>query len=265
MQDKLHIALLQSDIYWHQTDANLGALEEKIWSIHDAVDLVVLPEMFTTGFTMASQKMSEVMNSKTFRWMKQQAAQTKAVVTGSYIVRDGQQHFNRLIWMRPDGTFDLYDKKHLFRMAGEDERFSPGNKKLITELKGWKICPLICYDLRFPIWCKNIYDQNSGHLQYDILLFVANWPQPRIAAWNSLLRARAIENHCYSVGVNRVGKDGHDVPYNGHSAVYDPKGNEMLLMGSDEQVSIVSIESAPLLRYREKFPAYLDEEGFSIV
>jgi omega-amidase len=265
MQDTLTIALLQSDIHWHQIDANLAMFEEQIWSLEEQQDLILLPEMFNSGFTMASDEMSEVMNSKTFRWLKQQAEQAKAVITGSLIIREGRKHFNRLVWMRPDGSYEIYDKKHLFRMVGEDKHFTAGNAKIIVEVKGWKVCPLICYDLRFPVWSKNRYDREANALDYDVLLYLANWPEPRVSAWNCLLQARAIENHAYCVGLNRIGMDGHELPYNGQSAIYDPKGQELLHMSDVESARTFTLKSEPLKRYREKFPAYLDEEDFTIL
>lgn len=262
MQD-LKISLIQTPLHWHDAQANLGMLEEKIWQIEEPVDLIILPEMFNSGFTMKAQEVAEMMNLTTFKWMKQMASQSGAVVTGSVVIRDGKDYFNRLIWMRPDGTHETYDKRHLFRMADEHHTYTAGDKRLICELKGWKICPMVCYDLRFPVWSRNLSDEN-GKMAFDLLLYVANWPAPRAGAWDILLKARAVENLCYTAGVNRTGEDGNGVPYAGHSGVYDPKGETVSFMDDKEEISTVTLSGAELLRYREKFPAYLDADSFSL-
>ena len=261
MQD-LKIALVQTSLYWEDKEANRAQLEEKIFSISEQVDLIVLPEMFNTGFSMEAQKLAEPMKLHTFKWMQQMAAQKQAVITGSYIVNDGGDYFNRLIWMHPDGSYEQYDKRHLFRMAEEHQHFSMGKQDLIVELKGWKIKPLVCYDLRFPVWSRNTVKQEE--LAYDLLLYVANWPAARVSAWDALLKARAIENLSYSLGVNRVGEDGKGIPYNGHSAVYNFKGESLLDLGEEEQVKIISLSAEELKRGREKFPAHLDADNFSL-
>ena len=261
MQD-LKIALVQTSLFWEDKEANRAQLEEKIFSISEQVDLIVLPEMFNTGFSMEAQKLAEPMKLHTFKWMQQMAAQKQAVITGSYIVNDGGDYFNRLIWMHPDGSYEQYDKRHLFRMAEEHQHFSMGKQDLIVELKGWKIKPLVCYDLRFPVWSRNTVKQEE--LAYDLLLYVANWPAARVSAWDALLKARAIENLSYSLGVNRVGEDGKGIPYNGHSAVYNFKGESLLDLGEEEQVKIISLSAEELKRGREKFPAHLDADNFSL-
>jgi len=253
---QLKLALIQSDIHWHEINANLAMFEEKIWQLNEQVDVIVLPEMFQTGFTMKTS-LAEPMNLTTFKWMKQMAAQTKAVVTGSYMVKENGKVFNRLLWMQPDGNFDTYDKAHLFRMSTEDQFFDEGKKRLIVEWKGWKICPMICYDLRFPVWSRNT------NLGYDLLLYVANWPAVRISAWDALLKARAIENLSYCVGVNRVGGDGNDIAYNGHTAAFDPKGNSLCSSEVDE-IKLLELDKNELLRYRDKFPAQLDADAFNL-
>lgn len=252
----LKLALIQSDIHWHEVNANLAMYEEKIWEIEEQVDVIVLPEMFQTGFTMETS-LAEPMNLTTFKWMKQMAAQKKAVVTGSYIVRVGEQVFNRLVWMQPDGHFKTYDKAHLFRMSSEDQHFDEGKERLIVEWKGWKICPMICYDLRFPVWSRNT------NLDYDLLLYVANWPAVRITAWDALLKARAIENLSYCIGVNRTGKDGKQIDYNGHTGVYGPKA-ENFAFSEVEEIVLVELQAEELVRYREKFPAQRDADQFSL-
>jgi len=257
MQENLRLTLIQSDIYWRQPEANLAMFEEKIWEIEGQTDVIVLPEMFQTGFTMEHEGISEPMNLTTFKWMKQMAAQTKAVVTGSYIVREKAGVFNRLIWMQPDGDFKTYDKRHLFRMANEHNHFSGGTERLIVQWKGWKICPQICYDLRFPIWSRNV------DLSYDMILYVANWPAVRVNAWDTLLKARAMENVAYAVGLNRVGKDGEGIEYNGHSAAYSPKG-ETLAFSESEEIINITLSKSNLTNFREKFPAHLDADDFEI-
>lgn len=238
-------------------------LEEKIWTIPGKTDLIILPEMFSTGFTMEVAKLAEPMNLTTLKWMRQQSASFNAAITGSFIVKEGGCFFNRLIWMRPDGRYETYDKRHLFRMANEDDFFSAGEKRIIVELNGWKICPLVCYDLRFPVWSRNTRT-DADHLDYDILLYVANWPQARINAWDILLQARAMENLSYCIGVNRTGPDGNDIPYNGHSAIYDPKGVAIAHLGEEEKIETIILDYADLEDFRKKFPAHRDADRFRI-
>ncbi len=257
MED-LSLALVQSDIHWHEVGANLAMYEEKIWQITEAVDVILLPEMFQTGFTMEHESVAEPMNFTTFKWMKQMAAQKKAVVCGSFIVKEDGKVFNRLIWMQPDGECQTYDKRHLFRMADEHHHFNMGEEKLIVEWKGWKICPMVCYDLRFPVWSRNV------DLNYDLLLYVANWPAVRVNAWDTLLEARAIENVSYSVGLNRVGKDGKDIAYNGHSGAYSPKGEQLAFSEDKECILMLELSANELQSFREKFPAHLDADKFDI-
>ena len=262
MQD-LVVALIQSDLHWHQPDANLAMFEEKIWSLETKPDVIILPEMFTTGFTMAAKELAEPMGTRTFKWLQQQAAHTGAAVAGSYIVKEGGHFYNRLLWVTPEGDYSVYDKRHLFRMAQEDRTYTSGTERLVVTWKGWRICPQICYDLRFPVWSRNRV--NQGVLEFDLLIFVANWPMPRISAWDVLLRARAIENTCYSIGVNRVGEDGLEVKYNGHSAVVDPKGNVMYFEEGREAIQTVTLSSRSMLELREKFPVHLDADTFKIL
>lgn len=257
MQD-LHVALIQSDLYWESPEANRAMFEEKIWQIKKPVDIIILPEMFTTGFSMQAVALAEVMNMSTFKWMKQMAAQTEAVLVGSYIVKEGEDYYNRLLWMQPDGAYDFYDKKHLFRLGQEHENYRPGTSKIIKEWKGWRICPLICYDLRFPVWSRNVAQG------YDLLLYVANWPIPRIHAWDTLLQARAIENIAYSIGVNRLGKDGGGMEHPGHSAIYNYKG-EVLAKSINEATTLqYTLSKSELLQFRERFPFHLDADNFEL-
>ena len=259
----MHITLLQADLYWHDPVANRAMLEERIFNLSEQTDLIVLPEMFTTGFTMDARAVAEPMNLTTFRWLKQMAAQTGAVVTGSYVVQEGGQFFNRLIWMQPDGKFDTYDKRHLFRMAGEDAIYTAGTHRIIKEWKGWRICPLICYDLRFPVWSRNT-DGQSQEFAYDLLLYVANWPAVRRTPWNALLQGRAIENLSYVVGVNRVGTDGNGHPYTGDSTIIDFKGEVLFRHSDTEIIHQQTLSLDDLQAFRAKFPANLDADSFVI-
>jgi omega-amidase len=256
--NNLKIAAIQTDIYWENITANLANLEEKMATIASQQDLILLPEMFNTGFSMNSKSLAEPMNSTTFKWLKQMANKHKAVVTGSYIVSDKGEQFNRLVWMQPDGQFDSYDKRHLFRMGGENEFYSSGKKRIIKQIKGWNICPLICYDLRFPVWSRN---RNN---EYDLLIYVANWPKPRAHVWSNLLVARALENQSYVVGLNRVGVDGMGLSYSGDSAIIDFKGHAITSNSDSESILFAEISKTELTDFRTKFPAYLDADEFEI-
>lgn len=259
----LRVTLVQTAVHWHSIEANLAMLEEKLWQLDGPTDLVVLPEMFTTGFTNDAPTLAEPMNSRTFRWMKQMAAQWQAVLVGSYIVREKNAYYNRLLWMEPDGSFAHYDKRHLFRLSGEQNVYSPGNERLIRSWKGWNICPLICYDLRFPVWCRNQVT-DTGELAYDLLLCVANWPAVRSDAWMTLLRARAIENQSYVLGVNRVGNDGNEIDYDGNSTVMNAEG-DILSRSVDEEVLLsVTLSYEELQAQRQRFPVHLDADRFSM-
>ncbi|MBX2841918.1 MAG: amidohydrolase [Flammeovirgaceae bacterium] len=258
----LNIALVQSELYWENIEANLNNLEETFWGNQKKLqdcDLIILPEMFNTGFSMDAAKLAEPMNFTTFRWLTQMAAQQKATIMGSFIVKEAGAYYNRLILMRPDGSFEQYDKRHLFRMANEHHHFAGGSQKLIFEINGWKICPMVCYDLRFPVWSRNTQEN-----PYDCLIYIANWPARRASAWNGLLPARAIENLCYTVGVNRIGKDGNAIEYAGDSKVCDYLGNNLLDLKSEAKVEVFSLNKEKLIAYREKFPAHLDQDQFTI-
>lgn len=260
MED-LRITFIQTELYWQDPASNRAMLEEKIAEIEEETDLVVLPEMFTTGFTMDVQGLAEHPNSHTGRWLKMMAGQCGTPICGSYMVREGKDHYyNRFVWVLPDGTTYHYDKRHLFRMAGEHQVFSMGEEWLSLELKGWKIRPMVCYDLRFPVWCRN------QDLAYDLLLVVANWPDARVRAWDTLLEARAIENLSYCAGLNRVGEDGRGIAYSGHSAVYSPKGETLWAAEpSKSSTETVAIPWEPLRKLREKFPAHHDADRFMLV
>ncbi len=263
MED-LSIALIQSALHWENSVANLAMFEEKIWKVDKGTDIIVLPEMFSTGFSMKPSGLAEMMNQNTFKWMKQMASQTGALMIGSFIAKEQGSFFNRLLWMEPDGSYRVYDKRHLFRMADEHKVYTPGESKFIGTWKGWNIFPLVCYDLRFPVWSRNGWNSADKRMNYDVLIYVANWPQPRVTQWDTLLRARAIENLSYAVGVNRVGDDGNGVPYNGHSAIVGPKGEEIFSAGEVEMIKTVKLSYDDLMAHRTKFPAYLDADNFSI-
>ncbi len=260
----MNITLVQTDLHWQDPVANRAMLEEKLFTLPEPTDLIVLPEMFTTGFTMDAHAVAEPMNLTTFKWLKQMAEQTNAVVTGSYVVQESGTFYNRLIWMEPDGQFAQYDKRHLFRMAGEDKTYSAGTSRLVREWRGWRICPLVCYDLRFPVWSRN-KQIAPNQLDYDLLLYVANWPAVRQAPWDTLLQARAIENLSYVAGVNRVGEDGNrDVgpgnPHRGGSALIDFKGEVLFRQYDTETVHQQTLSLGELQAFRAKFPAYLDAD-----
>ncbi len=260
---QLNISLVQHELYWEAPEQNRNSLTTAIAKLKQT-DLIILPEMFTTGFTMNVSEQAEEMEGPTHVWMYQMAQQHQAVICGSIIVKEKNQYFNRLLWMLPDGNYEYYDKKHLFSMAGEDEYFEAGAQRLITQLKGWKICPLICYDLRFPVWSRNTTPSHG--YQYDLLIYIANWPSPRTSAWEKLLDARAIENLCYVAGVNRIGKDGKGLTYNGASRLIDMKGNTLLSGDRNEAfVKSFTIDLTELNKFRAKFPAIKDADPFQLI
>jgi|TARA_B110000495_G_C22975388_1_gene572819 predicted amidohydrolase len=260
----LKITLIQSDLYWENIEANLAHFEEKIWDISGETDLIILPEMFSTGFTTNAEKLSEPPHSKTFRWMVQMANQKKAVIMGSYIVKEKNNYFNRLYAMYPEGKYGQYDKKHLFALGGEQAFFEPGVEKSIITIKGWKICPLICYDLRFPAWSRS--RSNGPDLyEYDLLIYVASWPKMRINAWDTLLSARAIENQSYCVGVNRTGIDGNGLEYLGHSGVYDFLGDRQADLGTSVTTSTTVLSKESLDLFRSKLPFQKEADSFNFL
>lgn len=256
MQD-LTVTIIQSDLVWENVAANLAQFEQKINDINQPTDLILLPEMFTTGFTMESEKFAETIDGRTMQWMAQMAQNTKAVIAGSIIIKEKNKYYNRLIWMRPNCSYQSYDKRHLFAMGGEHEKFTAGNKRLIVELKGWKICPMVCYDLRFPAWARNTED-------YDLLIYVANWPLPRIKHWQTLLTARAIENQSYTIGVNRIGTDNFGNYNSGHSAIIDPKGEVLFEKTHSAAIHTHKISKKYLAKVRESLPFLGDRDEFEI-
>lgn len=257
----LKVTILQTELHWENIDENLKMFSSKLDAITDAGDLIVLPEMFTTGFTMNPEKYSESMNGKAVMWMKEQAKKNNCVITGSFACVEDGNYYNRLVWMKADGNYSVYDKRHLFTMASEHEHYTAGARKIIEDLNGWKICPLICYDLRFPVWSRN-----TTHTQYDVLIYVANWPERRAHPWKTLLLARAIENQSYVIGVNRVGKDGNEISHSGDSAIIDFKGEVKSIISAHEIVAeTINLSYQELLEFRKQFPVLNDADGFSIV
>lgn len=260
MQD-LRILIVQQDTVWHNPEANRQRLDELI-KASERVNLIVLPEMFTTGFSMESKVLAETMDGPTHTWMQEKAYESGAAICGSVIIEKGGEYYNRFLWVNPDGLTITYDKRHLFRMADEHDHYSPGHLNVIIDHLGWKIRPQICYDLRFPVWSRN--KLVDGLHEYDILLNVANWPEARVAAWETLLKARAIENHAFMVGVNRLGVDGNNVRYSGQSAIYGPKGNTITNLGNQPVANVTTLKYADLAHYRQHFPAQLDADNFEI-
>ncbi|HWB63673.1 MAG TPA: amidohydrolase [Chitinophagales bacterium] len=255
----LKVTLIQANLHWEDVDANLIMFGEKIAGLKEATDLIVLPEMFSTGFSMNVAKLAEPMNnSKAIKWMRKMAAGKNAVITGSLMLEDGGAFYNRLIWMLPNGTFEQYDKRHLFSLSNEEKLYTPGNERIMVELKGWRVCPLVCYDLRFPVWSRN---EPHG---YDLLLYVANWPERRIYAWKQLLVARAIENQSYVIGLNRVGNDGNDIYHSGDSMVVDALGNVLYHKQHDEDVFTTELNYEELEKTRKALPFLKDADSFIV-
>ena len=253
----MKIALVQTETDWHDAAANRRRFDAWFEQVEPDTDLVVLPEMFSTGFTMDSREVAETMDGPTVAWLRDRAAALDAVLVGSVVIRAGERWFNRLVWMAPDGTATTYDKRHRFRMAGEHEHYDAGAERVVVRLDDWRVCPLICYDLRFPVWSRNRGD-------YDVLIYPANWPAARQGHWNGLLRARAIENQCFAIGVNRVGTDGNGVVYRGGTAVYDFEGTPLVEVFDDEQLVHVRLDRQGLDRYRAAFPAWRDADDFDL-
>ena len=258
MNSHLRVTLVQSDLAWRDPAENRRRLAAHFRGLAGHTDLVVLPEMFSTGFCMDSAALAEPMDGPTVGWMREEAAATGCAIAGSLIVRDGDRHHNRLVWARPDGALAHYDKRHLFRMAGEHEHFAAGSARLVADLKGWRVCPLVCYDLRFPVWSR-------GADAFDLMLYVANWPAARRSAWRALLPARAVENQCYVAGVNRTGSDGQGIAYAGDSTVHDYLGQCVADLGAEPGTVSVTLDRAALHRYREKFPAWRDADPFQLL
>ena len=258
--ENLKITLIQTALHWEDPEANLKMFDEKINNIKEDTHLIVLPEMFTTGFAIERKHIAEEHGGKGLLWMLQKSKEKNCVITGSIAVKENGKLYNRLYWVKPNGTFKTYDKPHLFRMANENNHFSPGNNKIICELNGWKICPLICYDLRFPVWSRNKWDEHNN-AEYDVLLYVANWPKVRNFPWESLLVARAIENQCYTIGLNRIGPDGNNIPHSGNSVVLNPRGEQICKIHEDSEKSVTSeLDYTYLETFRNQFPVGMDAD-----
>lgn len=259
----LTITTIQTDLIWEDKQANLQQLEEKINSIEERTEIIVLPEMFSTGFTMQPQLFAETMEGETVEWMKRIASNKRIVLTGSIIIKEEDKFYNRLIWMLPNGDYGLYNKRHLFAYAGENEHYAAGNKRLIASVKGWKINLQVCYDLRFPVWARQSPQENTVP-EYDVLIYVANWPERRSHAWKTLLCARAIENQCYVVGVNRVGVDGNKINHSGNSLAIDPLGEVLYHKADEEDIFTITLQRERLEEVRKKFPFWKDADHFII-
>lgn len=254
----LRVTIVQTVLHWEKIADNLKHFDSLLHGVSET-DLIVLPEMFTTGFSMNTKDFAEDMNGSAVQWMKQKAASKNAVITGSVMIREGEKTYNRLLWVSPDGLVQHYDKRHLFRMGNEHEHYAAGSSKIFPEVKGWKICPLICYDLRFPVWARN----QMPH--YDVLVYVANWPEARRHPWKTLLTARAIENQSYVIGVNRIGTDEREIAHAGDSCVCDPTGHWISnTVPYKESVETVLLSRKELDQFREKFPVLLDGDSFNM-
>ena len=274
----LTITTIQSNLIWEEKAANLRLLEQKIAGIEEKTEIVVLPEMFNTGFSMRPEILAETMEGETVEWMKRVSRENGIVLTGSIMIEEAGNYYNRLIWMLPNGQYGHYDKRHLFAFGEEDKHYSPGNKRLVASVKGWKINLQVCYDLRFPVWARQApsHELRSFPLQgtpkgeerpaveYDVLIYVANWPERRSHAWKTLLCARAIENQCYVVGVNRTGTDANNIYYSGNSLVIDPLGQVLYHMADEEDVNTITLQKELLEDVRSKFPFWKDADDFNI-
>lgn len=257
--ENLKITVFQGYLFWEKIDQNLQNIELRLGNIREKTDLIILPEMFNTGFTMNAVQLAEPMGGKTMQWMHKIAKQFDCVITGSLIVEESGKYYNRLIWMQPDGVCNYYDKRHLFALGKEHETYTPGTKRLIVELKGWKICPVICYDLRFPVWLRNV------NAEYDLLLIVANWPEKRALHWRTLIPARAVENQCYVIGVNRVGHDGNEIYHSGDSTCVDPNGNTIYYKRDEEDVYTFTIVGDEVVKIRRQMPFLRDADNFNLI
>jgi omega-amidase len=259
MQDTLRLTLLQNDLAWQDAELNRALLDQRLEGLAGSTDLLILPEMFTSAFAMGSGAIAETADGPTLAWMQQHAARLNAALTGSIAVTEDGKRYNRLYFVTPDGTSHHYDKRHLFRMLGEHERYAAGRDKLLLQWRGWRILPQVCYDLRFPAWCRS-----TAAEPWDLMLVVANWPAPRALHWRTLLQARAIENLGYVAGVNRVGRDGNGLDYAGDSAVFDAEGRPLLDCGNKAGVFHCSISRQALEDWRRRFPAFMDADQFTL-
>lgn len=265
----LRFTLIQTALFWEDKAANLELLGQKISRITEPTEIIVLPEMFSTGFTMQPEKFAETMEGPTVDWMRKLSIEKRAIIAGSIIINEQNKFYNRFIWMLPDGNFGYYDKRHLFAFAGEDQHYTAGNKKLIASVKGWKINLQVCYDLRFPVWARQTFNQGNDPSEntippYDVLLYVANWPEKRNHAWKTLLTARAIENQCFTIGVNRVGEDGNHIAHSGDSMVVGPLGEVLYHCAYEEDIFHISLQKEEIDNTRTHFPFWKDADFFVI-
>ena len=254
----LSFSIIQTHLFWEDKGANLANLAQKIMGIKEYTEIIVLPEMFSTGFSMQPEKFAETMDGPTIDWMRRLAADKKAIITGSLIIIEDEKYYNRLVWMLPSGELGYYDKRHLFAFAVEDQHYSAGNKRLIASVKGWKINLQICYDLRFPVWARQ-----QGE-EYDVLLYVANWPEKRNHAWKTLLTARAIENQCITIGLNRVGLDGNNIAHSGDSLIVGPLGEVLYHCAYKEDIFTITLQKEEITNARTQFPFWKDADFFHI-
>jgi predicted amidohydrolase len=260
----LAFTLVQTQLHWEDRNANLQMLEQKINSISEQTHIVILPEMFSTGFSMKPEGLSETMEGPTVQWMKKTAASKRIILTGSIIIEENGNYYNRLVWMLPNGQYGYYDKRHLFAFGEEDKHYSAGTKRLIASVNSWKINLMVCYDLRFPVWARQQFDEEKN-FEYDVLIYVANWPERRNLAWKSLLRARAIENQCFVIGVNRVGNDGNNIYHSGDSMVIDPLGEILYEKTGEEDLFTIQLSKERLKEVRAKFQFWRDADEFEIL
>ncbi|HWB94600.1 MAG TPA: amidohydrolase [Puia sp.] len=259
----LTITTIQTDLRWEDKTANLRHFEERIFSLTGPAEIVVLPEMFSTGFSMRPEELAEKMDGPTVGWMRDVAARKKIILTGSLIVEEGGHYFNRLVWMLPNGRSGYYDKRHRFAYAGENKHYTAGGKRLVASVKGWRVLLLVCYDLRFPVWSRQNPREGEDH-EYDLIIYVANWPERRSHAWKTLLQARAIENQSFVVGVNRIGADGHEVHHSGDSMIVGPLGEVVYHAAARDEAYTLTLQKDDLARVRERFPFWKDADHFSI-
>jgi predicted amidohydrolase len=262
----MRLSIVQTKLAWENPAANRAMFSQKLAPLRGHTDIIVLPEMFTTGFSMNAAALAEPMEGPTVQWLANTAKTLGAAIVGSFICAENSRFYNRLVFMRPDGNFDFYDKKHLFTLAGEQEYFSPGKKRLLLEWQGWRICPLICYDLRFPVWSRNTPGSLASGLQplYDLLIYVANWPARRAQHWRGLLHARAIENQAFVAGVNIFGSDGNGLEYTGDSAIIDFSGQPLAQISGGEGLFTAELSLEDLGRYRQQLPFLQDADAFAL-
>lgn len=259
--NNLIVTIIQTHLYWEDSVKNIAHFDAKINAIIEPTDIIVLPEMFTTGFTMNPKLLAEDHGGMGLQWMIQKSKEKNCVIVGSISIKESDKFYNRLYWVKPDGCYEFYDKRHLFKMGNEHHYYTAGDKKILIEYKGWKICPLICYDLRFPVWSRNRKNNT-----YDVLIYVANWPEVRAYPWKQLLIARAIENQAYVVGVNRIGEDGNAISHSGDSSVINPKGELIIAMQSNQDITETVSLSYPYLQdFRKAFPVILDGDEFEVL